>query len=50
MLTESDRLEAGERYRVEFSFRLDNSQLPPPMQIDLGNDWKLGVDRTLRVE
>lgn len=49
-LTEAERLDAGERYTVEFSFRLDNSQLPPPMQIDLGNDWKLGVERSLKVE
>ncbi len=29
---------------------LDNSQLPQPMQIDLGGDWKLGIERSLRVE
>ncbi|MBL8350944.1 MAG: DUF4390 domain-containing protein [Burkholderiaceae bacterium] len=49
-LLEGERLESGERYYVEFSFRLDNSQLPQPMQIDLGGDWKLGVERSLRVE
>lgn len=49
-LADLDRLEAGERYYVEFSWRLDNSQLPQPMQIDLGSDWKLGIERTLRVE
>lgn len=49
-LLEGERLEPGERYYVEFSFRLDNSQLPQPMQIDLGGDWKLGVERSLRVE
>jgi len=49
-LLEGDKLEAGERYYVEFSFRLDNSQLPQPMQIDLGGDWKLGVERSLRVD
>lgn len=49
-LTELDRIEPGERYYVEFSFRLDNSQLPQPMQIDLGGDWKLGVEKTLRLE
>ena len=32
------------------SFQLDNSQLPQPMQIDLGSDWKLGIERTLRVD
>ncbi len=49
-LTELDRIEPGERYYVEFSFRLDNSQLPQPMQIDLGGDWKLGVEKSLRLE
>lgn len=49
-LLEGEKLEAGERYYVEFSFKLDNSQLPQPMQIDLGGDWKLGVERSLRVE
>ncbi len=49
-LAEPDRLEPGERYYVEFSFQLDNSQLPRPMQLDLGQDWKLSVERTLRVE
>ena len=32
-LAELDRIEPGERYYVEFSFRLDNSQLPQPMQM-----------------
>lgn len=49
-LLEGDRLDTGERYYVDFSFKLDNSQLPQPMQIDLGGDWKLGVERSLRVE
>jgi len=37
---------------VEFSYRLDASQLPRPMQLDLGAqaDWRLGVERTLKVE
>lgn len=49
-LLELDKIEPGERYYVEFNFKLDNSQLPQPMQIDLGSDWKLGVERSLRVE
>jgi hypothetical protein len=49
-LVDSEKLEPGERYYVEFTFQLDNSQLPRPMQLDLGSDWKLGVERTLRVE
>ena len=49
-LLEGEKLDAGERYYVDFSFKLDNSQLPQPMQIDLGGDWKLSVERSLRVE
>ena len=49
-LLEGERLEPGERYYVDFSFRLDNSQLPQPMQIDLGGDWKLSVERSLRID
>jgi len=49
-LAELDKIEAGERYYVEFSFKLDNSQLPQPMQIDLGGDWKLGIERSIKLE
>jgi len=49
-LVELDKLEPGSRYHVEFSFSLDNSQLPQPMQIDLGGDWKLGIERSLRLD
>ena len=49
-LLDSDRLDAGERHYLEFSFHLDNSQLPRPMQIDVGTDWKLGIERSLRLE
>lgn len=45
-------VEAGEKYYVEFSYRLDSSQLPRPMQLDLAAlaDWRLSVERTLKVE
>lgn len=49
-LLDVDKLESGERYYVEFSFRLDQSQLPLPMQIDVGADYKLGAERTVRVD
>jgi len=49
-LAEAAQLEPGERYYVEFSYRLDNSQLPQPMQIGLGSEWSLGIERTLRVD
>jgi hypothetical protein len=37
---------------VEFSYRLDSSQLPGPMQFGLGGqgDWAVGASRTIRVE
>ena len=49
-LADLDKIDPGDRHYVEFSFRLDNSQLPQPMQIDLGGDWKLGVERSVRLE
>jgi len=49
-LIDIDKLESGERYYVEFSLRLDQSQLPLPMQIDVGADYKLGAERTVRVD
>lgn len=49
-LVDAEKLEAGERYYVEFRLQLDSTQLPRPMQLDLDQDWKLGVERTLRLE
>jgi Domain of unknown function (DUF4390) len=49
-LADAAQLEPGERYYVEFSYRLDNTQLPQPMQIGLGGEWSLGIERTLRVD
>jgi hypothetical protein len=49
-ITEGERIDRDERYYVDFRFQLDNAQLPRPMQIDIGNDWKVGIERTLRVE
>jgi Domain of unknown function (DUF4390) len=49
-IADAGQLEPGERYYVEFSYRLDNTQLPRPMQISLGNDWSLGIERTVRLD
>jgi hypothetical protein len=51
-LTEAERLDKDSSYYVEFSYRLDSSQLPGPMQFGLGggSDWAVGVSRTLRVD
>ena len=40
------------RHYLEFSYRLDTSQLPSPLQIGLGGqaEWVMGVERTLRLE
>jgi hypothetical protein len=46
------QIDPDARHYVEFSFRLDTSQLPSPMQIGLPGsaEWSLGVERTVRVE
>jgi Domain of unknown function (DUF4390) len=51
-IADAEQLDAGERYYVEFSYRLDNNQLPRPMQLDLAAqaDWQLSVERKIRVE
>jgi len=51
-LADLSQLDPDSRYYVEFSFRLDTTQLPSPMQIGLGGqaDWALSVERTLRIE
>jgi hypothetical protein len=49
-VADANQLEPEQRYYVEFSYRLDNTQLPRPMQIGLGNDWSLGIERTLRLD
>ena len=51
-LAELASLDPDSRYTVEFSYRLDNSQLPSPMLIGLigGSEFSIGVERTLRLE
>jgi hypothetical protein len=49
-LAEATQLDSGQRYYVEFSYRLDASQLPQPLQIGLGNEWSLGTARELKVD
>ncbi len=46
------QIEPDSRHYLEFSYRLDNAQLPSPMQLGLGGqaDWVLGVERSLRIE
>ena len=54
-LAELSQLDFDQNFYLEFSYRLDTSQLPGPMQFGLGGlggpgDWAVGVNRTLRVE
>jgi len=51
-VAESSQLEEGARHYVEFSFRLDTSLLPRPMQIGIASqaDWALSVERTQRFD
>ena len=51
-LADASQLDPDGRHYVDFSFRLDTTQLPSPMQIGLSGspDWALGVERTVRVE
>lgn len=51
-IADGAQIDADERYYVEFSWRLDTTQLPRPMQIGIGTqaEWSIGVERTLRLE
>jgi Domain of unknown function (DUF4390) len=50
-IAEPGQIEDGERHYVEFSFRLDTTQLPRPMQIGIGGqpEWTLVVERVQRL-
>ena len=51
-VAELSQLDPESKYYLEFSWRLDNSLLPSPMQLGLGSqsDWVLGVERSLRLD
>jgi len=51
-LAELSQLDADSSYYVEFSYRLDTTQLPGPMQFGLGGqgDWAVGVSRVVKVD
>lgn len=50
-IAEAREVEDDARHYLEFSYRLDTSQLPRPMQIGLGSPqgWALSVERTLNL-
>ena len=51
-LAELSQVDPDSRHYVEFSYRLDTTQLPGPMQFGLTaqGDWAVGVERTLRLD
>ncbi len=51
-IAEAGQIEEGSRHYVEFSYRLDTSLLPRPLQIGVSGqpDWTLAVTRTQRFE
>ncbi len=51
-VSDLSQLDPESKYYLLFSYRLDNSQLPSPLQLGLGSqaEWALGVQRTLRLD
>jgi Domain of unknown function (DUF4390) len=51
-VAELSQLDPEAKHYLDFSYRLDSSQLPSPMQLGLGSqaDWVLSVERTLRLD
>ena len=51
-LADLGQIDNDKSYYVEFSYKLDTTQLPGPMQFGLGGqgDWAVGASRVLRVE
>ena len=50
-IAEPGQIEEGSRHYVEFSYKLDTTLLPRPMQIGVGGqpEWQLSIRRTLRL-
>jgi hypothetical protein len=51
-LADLQQLDGDSRYYVEFTYRLDTTQLPSPMQIGIGGqaDWTIQVERSLKLD
>lgn len=51
-IADAPQIEPGSRNYVEFTYRLDTSELPRPMQISIGGqpDWRVSVQRTQKIE
>ena len=53
-IADAREVDPDSRHTIEFSWRLDTSQLPRPMQIGLtglggAGDWSVGVERSLKL-
>lgn len=50
-LADPMQLDEGQQHYVEFSYKLDTTLLPRPMQIGIGGqpDWSLQIEKTQRV-
>ncbi|MES3015810.1 MAG: DUF4390 domain-containing protein [Pseudomonadota bacterium] len=50
-IAEGPQIDENSRQYLEFSFKLDTSQLPRPMQIGIGGekDWAMSVQRTQKI-
>lgn len=50
-IAEAGQVDDGSRHYVEFTYRLDTSQLPRPMQIGIGGqaDWAMSVQKTQKI-
>ena len=49
-ICESNQIIPGEKHHIEFSWKLDTSQLPSPLQLGIANatsEWSIGLDRKL---
>ena len=51
-LADLAHIDTDKAYTVEFSYRLDTTQLPGPMQLGLGGqgDWTVSMSRVLKVQ
>jgi len=51
-LADLAQLDADKSYYLEFSYKLDTTQLPGPMQFGLGGqgEWAVGASRILKVD
>jgi hypothetical protein len=51
-IADAAQIDPDDSHHVEFSWRLDTSQLPRPLQIGIGGqaEWQLVVERTLQLD